>query len=321
MKIFAAYLLVSVALASGISEDASLRGASDDLADVNVERGLKNACENSDVKWNTYSGKTCFSKCACNACKERGGGVCCAAGCNPQVSEVLKSWELGVAAIQAFAIFHFLTSRSSLLYLLILLRRRQCDPKNPPCDDSQVHKWCHDEDLCNKCKKKGLCCTDVCDFYHCDKNLPPCSGPCFDNIDNCQELVQCPLGCGTGCAQEATVGCHKCCRDKHPALGASCEVDVRQSCKVRIAAFLLDYDCAVVNDTSLSLTPPNHHFNFHSIFAHSSARMQPGLPQSPLLLLGPSKLPYCSGHVSNISNGFQQINNMKGSRSFGVRLL
>ena len=126
-----------------------------------------------------------------------------------------------MAAIQAFASFHFLTSRSSLLYLLTLLCRRQCDPKNPPCEDSKVHKWCHDEDLCSKCKKKGLCCTDVCDFYHCDKNLPPCSGHCFDNIDNCQELVQCPLGCGTDCGNLATAGCHKCCRDKHPALGAS----------------------------------------------------------------------------------------------------
>ena len=92
MKIFAAYLLVSVALASGISEDAPLRGASDDLADVNVERGLKNACKNSDVKWDTYSGEKCFSKCACNACKKRGGGVCCAASCNFQVNGVLKSW-------------------------------------------------------------------------------------------------------------------------------------------------------------------------------------------------------------------------------------
>ena len=86
MKIFAAYLLVSVALASGMSEDASLRGASDDLAaDVNVERDLKNACKNSDVKYNTYSGKKCFSKCACDACQERGGGLCCNASCNPQV--------------------------------------------------------------------------------------------------------------------------------------------------------------------------------------------------------------------------------------------
>ena len=136
-----------------------------------------------------------------------------------------RAEELGVAATQAFASFHFLTSRSSLLYLLTLLcrrrRRRQCDPKNPPCEDSP-----------------------------------------------------------------------------------SCEVDVRQSCKVRIAAFLLDYDCAVVNDTSLSLTPPNPYINFHSIFAHSSERMQPGLPQSPLLLLGPSKLPCCSWRVSNISSGF-----------------
>ena len=67
-----------------------------------------------------------------------------------------RAEELGVAAIQAFASFHFLTSRSSLLYLLTLLCRHQCDPKNPPCEDSRVHKWCYDEDLCSKCKKKGL---------------------------------------------------------------------------------------------------------------------------------------------------------------------
>eukprot|EP00563_Minutocellus_polymorphus_P020781 CAMPEP_0197719518 /NCGR_PEP_ID=MMETSP1434-20131217/3241_1 /TAXON_ID=265543 /ORGANISM="Minutocellus polymorphus, Strain CCMP3303" /LENGTH=202 /DNA_ID=CAMNT_0043304271 /DNA_START=28 /DNA_END=636 /DNA_ORIENTATION=- len=188
MKIFAAYLLVSIALASGTSEDASLRGSSD--LDVNVERELKNACANSDVKYNTYSGKACFSRCACQACEERGGGVCCVASCNPQ-----------------------------------------CNPDNPPCEDSQVHKYCYDKDLCKKCTKKGLCCTDVCDFHHCNKDLPPCEGPCFDNIDDCQAEVQCPLGCGTGCAQEGTALCHKCCRDKHPAFSASCEVDVRQSCK------------------------------------------------------------------------------------------
>ena len=107
----------------------------------------------------------------------------------------------------------------------------QCDPENPPCADGQVHKWCYDKDLCKKCKKKGECCTEVCGFYHCDKDLPPCEGPCFANIDDCQEEVQCPLGCGTGCAQEGTAACHSCCRDKHPAFGASCKVDVRQSCK------------------------------------------------------------------------------------------
>ena len=95
MKIFAAFLLVSVALASGTSEDASLRGARDDPAaavNVHVERDLKNACKHSDVKFNTYSGEECFSRCACEACKKRGGGVCCAPGCNPQVSGELKSW-------------------------------------------------------------------------------------------------------------------------------------------------------------------------------------------------------------------------------------
>ena len=144
----------------------------------------------------------------------------------------------------------------------MLLCRRQCDPKNPPCADSQIHKWCYDKDLCKKCKKKGECCTEVCDFYHCDKDLPPCEGACFANIDNCQEEVQCPLGCGTRCAHEATAGCHKCCRDKHPAFGASCEVDVRQSCKVRVKAFPIRI--VLMCCGTLSLTPPNHYFTFHS---------------------------------------------------------
>ena len=71
-----------------------------------------------------------------------------------------------------------------------------------------------------------------------------------------------PLGCGTRCAHEATAGCHKCCRDKHPAFGASCEVDVRQSCKVRVKAFPIRI--VLMCCGTLSLTPPNHYFTFHS---------------------------------------------------------
>ena len=86
MKLFAAYLLASVAFVAGTTDDASLRGGSDLTG---VERKLANACANSDVKWDTYSGEECYSRCACQACEERGGGVCCAASCNPQVSSLV----------------------------------------------------------------------------------------------------------------------------------------------------------------------------------------------------------------------------------------
>jgi hypothetical protein len=106
----------------------------------------------------------------------------------------------------------------------------QCDPNNPPCADS-IHKFCYDKKLCKTCKKKGLCCVEVCDFHHCNKKLPPCDGPCFENIDDCQEDVQCLLGCGgTDCANLATQSCHECCSAKHTAPGSSCK-DYRQSCK------------------------------------------------------------------------------------------
>lgn len=83
MKLFAAYLFASVALVAGLNEDASLRGVSELTG---VERKLANSCANSEVKFDTYSGEECYSRCACQACRERGGGVCCDASCNPQVS-------------------------------------------------------------------------------------------------------------------------------------------------------------------------------------------------------------------------------------------
>ena len=39
-------------------------------------------------------------------------------------------------------------------------------------EDSKVHKGCYDEDLCSKCKKKGMCCIDVCGIFYCDKSSP-----------------------------------------------------------------------------------------------------------------------------------------------------
>jgi hypothetical protein len=81
MKFLAVYVLASIALVAGTSEEGSLRGI-----DLNVERELANACANSDTEWNTFAGEKCYSRCACEACQERGGGVCCVASCNPNVS-------------------------------------------------------------------------------------------------------------------------------------------------------------------------------------------------------------------------------------------
>ena len=226
MKLFAAYLLASVALVAGTTDDdASLRGSGDlDLTDV--ERQLKNACKHSKVEFDTFSKEKCYSRCACQACKERGGGVCCVPSCNPQVSSLAPNMS-GRLMLFSRGDSSILIQTLSFAFSNFISPPWQCDPENPPCADGQVHKYCYDKKLCKKCKKhkkKGDC-------YHCDKNLPPCEGPCFANIDDCQEEVQCPLGCGTGCAQEGTAQCHKCCLDKHPAFGASCKVDVRQSCK------------------------------------------------------------------------------------------
>ena len=90
MKLIVAYLLASAAFAERNLEDASLRGGGGDVISA-TERKLANACANSDTDFDTYSGEDCYSRCACQACRERGGGVCCAASCNPQASSCVEA--------------------------------------------------------------------------------------------------------------------------------------------------------------------------------------------------------------------------------------